>query len=84
MTIVNNRTDLDALASSNPAAHAAFIAQLKGALTATADVRVYPEGYDRALKAGDEGYLAPVLGPVDDDTVAERFGFTRSELMALP
>lgn len=83
MTIVNTRADLDALATSDPAAHAAFIARLKGSLTVTADTQTYPTGYDHTLKPGDTGYLAPVLGPVDDDTTAARFGFTRTQLQAM-
>lgn len=81
--IINTRADLDAIRSSDPAAHADFIAGLKGSLNATADVQVYPEGYDHALKEGDAGYLAPQLGEVPDDTIAARFGFTRAELLAL-
>lgn len=79
--VINTRADLDALAGSQ--AHTEFIAYLKGTLTRTTDVRVYPEGYDRNLKPTDPGYLAPVLGPVDDDSAAARFGFTRAELLAL-
>lgn len=83
MNIVNTRSDLDALATSDPAAYAAFIARLKGSLTVTADTQTYPDGYDRALKPGDVGFLAPVLGPVNDDTTAAQFGYTREELLAL-
>ena len=79
--IINTRSDLDSIAGT--ACHADFVAFLKGTLTRRADVRVYPEGYDHALKAGDEGYLAPVLGDVADYTAAAHFGFTRAELLAL-
>lgn len=79
--VINTRADLDALAGTT--AHAEFIAHLKGTLTRTADVREYPAEYDRTLKPGDTGYLAPELGPVADDTAAVRFGFTREELLGL-
>ena len=80
-TIINTRADLDALAGTP--AHADFIARLKGSLFAKADVQTYPADYARTLKQGDVGYLPPVLGDVPDDTIAERFGFTRAELLAL-
>ncbi len=77
--IINTRADLNAIAGSK--AHADFIAYLKGTLTRTTDVRAYPADYDRNLKPDAAGYLAPVLGPVDDDSAAARFGFTREELL---
>lgn len=79
--IINTRADLNAIAGTPE--HAAFIAGLKGSLTRTADVRKYPADYDRTLKPEDPKYLAPVLGPVADDTAAARYGFTRDELAAL-
>ncbi len=80
MHIVNTRADLDALRSSNPVAHEAFIANLKGSLTRLTDIREYPAGYDRNLQSGDEGYLAPQIGEVPDDTTAARFGYSREQL----
>lgn len=79
--VINTRADLDAIAGTQQ--HADFIQYLKGTLTRTTDLRAYPENYGRNLKPGDEGYLAPELGPDDDDSVAERFGFTREQLLAL-
>ena len=79
--IINTRADLDALTGTP--AHADFIAFLKGSLNRKADVRVYPDNYDRTLKDGDAGYLAPTLGDVPDDIVAQRYGFTRDQLLAL-
>lgn len=79
--IINTRADLDALAGTPEAV--TFIAALKGSLTQTADVRRYPAEYDRNLKPADAGYLAPELGPVEDDKAAVRFDFTRKELLAL-
>lgn len=78
---INTRTDLDSITGTPD--HAAFIAQLKGSLFATADVREYPEGYDATLKPTDEGYLAPILGQVADDSMATRYRFTRAEVEAL-
>jgi hypothetical protein len=82
MTIVNTRADLDALKQTDPAAYAAFIAQLKGSLTRKGDTREYPSNYDHSLKAGDPGYLAPVIGDIADDSSATRFGFTAEGLQA--
>lgn len=83
MNIINSRTDLDALAASDPAAHAAFLASLKGSLTKMADIQEYPADYNRNLKPGDDGYLEPLPTEVEDDSVAARFGFTRAELLSL-
>lgn len=80
-TVINTRHDLDSIAGTPE--HAAFIAALKGSLTRTTDVRVYPDGYDHNLKPEDAGYLAPTLGPINDDSSALRFGFAREELLAL-
>ena len=74
---INTRADLDSIAGTP--AHAAFMAHLKGSLTRTTDVRTYPAGYDRALKPGDAGYLAPQMGEVEDTSVVERFGFTKAD-----
>lgn len=79
--VINTRADLDAIAGTQE--HADFIQYLKGTLSRTTDLRAYPVDYDRNLKPDDEGYLAPELGPIDDNTVAERFGFTREQLLAL-
>ena len=81
--IVNTRSDLDTLRQTDPAAYAAFVSGLAGALTRKGDIREYPAGYDRTLKAGDAGYLAPIIGDIADDEPAARFGFTRTELLAL-
>lgn len=81
--IINTRADLDALAVTDPAARAAFIANLKGSMTVMADTQTYPVGYDHNLQPGDAGYIAPVIGPVNDDSTAARFGYTREELLAM-
>ena len=81
MQTINTRQDLDAIAGTPE--HAAFIAGLKGSLTRTQDTQEYPENYNRALKPDEEGYLAPILTAVPDDTAAARFGYTREELAAL-
>lgn len=80
-TIINTRADLDAITGTPE--HAEFIARLKGALTTRTDVREYPPGYDRTLKEGDQGHLAPILGVAEDNRAASAFGFTRAELLAL-
>lgn len=79
--IINTRADLDAIAGTP--AHAEFIACLKGSLVTKADVQTYPADYDRTLKPEDPGYLPPVLGEIEDNTTAAKYGFTRAELLAL-
>lgn len=81
--IINTRADLDALAGSDPAAHAAFVQKLKGALKQTTNLRVYPEGYNHALDQRQAGYLAPQFADVDTSMPAQRFGFTRGQLLSL-
>jgi hypothetical protein len=39
----------------------------------------YPEGYDRTLQAGDEGYVAPVLRQEWNAGAAAAWGFTSRE-----
>ena len=73
MRIVNTRADLDALAASDPAAHAAFIGLLRASAVRVQDVADYPPGY------GDRGYEGPAVEPswrtVEDMTTLNRFGF---------
>lgn len=44
---------------------------------------VYPDGYDRSLNPGDDGYVSPLWETVDDTSVVERFGFTKSDILAM-
>lgn len=83
MPIVNSRADLDRLAAEDPAAYADFIARLQAACTVEVDTAEYPEDYDYTLQPGDEGYIAPVIVQIAVSAPAERYGYTRTELLAL-
>ena len=78
--IINTRSDLDALAVSDPAAHADFLSQLRVSLVTRYDVMEYPDGYDRTLMPADAGYIAPVYEERDTPETAARFGFTPTDL----
>ena len=82
-TVINSRADLDAAKVSNPDRYAAFITALKGACVVQTDTAKYPEGYDRTKQPKDEGYVAPQIVDVPTNGPAERFGFTRDELMGM-
>ena len=77
---INTRQDLDSI--SGTPAHTAFLCALKGACYSTIDTQVYPDGYDRQKTPADDGYIAPLLSEVIDDTIAKRFGYTLEELSA--
>lgn len=79
--IISTRADLDALALSDPAAHAAFINQLRASLATLTDVSEYPAGYDRSTPPGAPGYIEPVIEDRDTPETAARFGFTPEDLV---
>jgi hypothetical protein len=78
--IINSRADLDALKGTQE--YAEFISYLKGSISRPVNVAAYPEGYNR------EGYEGPQIEPawmeVEDLSVIQRFGFTKSELLDEP
>lgn len=78
--IIATRADLDALALTDPAAHAAFLRSLRASLTTTLDVAEYPDDYDRTLTPADAGYIAPVIEVRATPETAARFGYTPEEL----
>lgn len=82
-SIIATRTDLDALAVTNPAEHTKFVALLRASLTARTNVAEYPEDYDSTLTDGQNGYIPPVWQEVPTPELAARFGFTADELAAL-
>ena len=79
--ILNSRADLDALALSDLAAHAAFIDRLRASLITPTDVAEYPADYDRATLPGAPGYIAPVIEQRATPETAARFGFTPEDLV---
>ena len=79
--ILNSRADLDALALSAPAAHAAFIDRLRASLITPTDVAEYPAYYDRSTPPDAPGYVAPVFEQQATPETASRFGFTPEDLV---
>jgi len=76
---INTREDLDALAGTPE--YDEFMAYLKGTLTRRVDMAAYPEDYDNTLQPGDTGYVAPDWQDVEDLTVIERYGLTKTEVL---
>ena len=79
--ILNSRADLDALALSDLAAHAAFIDRLRASLITPTDVAEYPEDYDRATPPSAPGYIEPLIENRATPETAARFGFTPEDLV---
>ena len=79
--IIATRVDLDALAITDPAAHAEFLDRLRASLTTTRDVAEYPDDYDRATAADAKSYIAPKPVTVSTPETAARFGFTAKDLL---
>jgi hypothetical protein len=80
LSTINSREDLDSLAGTPR--HAEFISLLKGSMVQRRNQAVYPEGY------GQSGYTGPEVAAdwvdVEDLSTVERYGFTKTELGALP
>ena len=79
--ILNSRADLDALALSDLAAHAAFIDRLRASLITPTDVAGYPEDYDRATPPSAPGYIEPIIENRATPEMAARLGFTPEDLV---
>jgi hypothetical protein len=79
--VVNTRGDLDALTGTQQ--HAEFIANMKGSMITLRNVAIYPDDYGRTRQAGDVGYIAPDWQDVEDLSAIERFGFSKSEILAI-
>ena len=79
--ILNSRADLDALALSDLAAHAAFIDRLRASLITPTDVAEYPEDYDRATPPSAPGYIEPIIENSATPETAALFGFTPEDLV---
>jgi len=74
--LINTATDLQEAPSSPE--HTTFLVNLLNDYT-TFDDAEYPEGYDRTLQEGDEGYIAPVLRQEWNAGAAAAWGFTSRE-----
>ena len=73
---INTATDLQQ-APSGPE-HTAFLTNLLNDYI-TFDDAPYPEGYDRTLVEGDEGYVVPVVRLEWNAGAAAAWGFTSRE-----
>jgi hypothetical protein len=78
-SVINTREDLDA-AIGTPA-HTEFIDRLIGSMTRTENQAEYPDGYGQPTYDGPK--IEPKWVEVEDLSAIERFGFTKSEILAL-
>lgn len=76
MTIINNAADLASTPASDE--HLAFLNGLLNDYTVFDDAE-YPEGYDRTLVDGDDGYVEPVIRSEWNAGAAAAWGFTSRE-----
>ena len=72
MTIINNPADLASAPASDE--HLAFLNGLLNDYT-TFDDAEYPDGYDRTLVDGDDGYVEPVIRSEWNTGAAAAWGF---------
>ena len=78
--LINTATDLTATTGPE---QQAFLTNLLNDYT-TFDDAEYPEGYDRTLAEGSDGYVTPVLRTVWNAGAAAGWGFTsRKQVEAL-
>ena len=74
--LINTATDLQDAPSS--AEHTAFLTNLLNDFIIFDDAP-YPEGYDRALVEGDDGYIAPVIRTEWNAGAAAAWGYNNRE-----
>jgi len=74
--LINTIEDLQAATDSHE--QVAFLQTLLNDYV-TFDDAVYPEGYDRTLQEGDDGYIAPVLRQEWNAGAAASWGFGSRE-----
>lgn len=79
-SVINSREDLDSLVGTPR--YAEFIALLKGSIVGRQNRAAYPDGYGQPGYVGLE--VAADWADVEDLSAIERFGFTKSQLNALP
>ena len=73
--IINTREDLDALIGTPE--HDEFMQILKGSMKRKQNIQVYPDGYNQPDYQGEK--LEPIWEEVEDLSLIERFGFTKSD-----
>ena len=79
--LINTIEDLQA--ATNSQEQVAFLQALLNDYV-TFDDAVYPQGYDRTLQEGDEGYVAPVIRTEWNATAAASWGVqSREQIEAL-
>ena len=75
--VINTREDLEAIKGTKR--YDEFMERLRGSMTRWEDVAQYPDNY------GAPDYDGPVIEPVwqevEDLSVIERFGFTKSDFV---
>jgi len=76
--VINTRADLEAVKGTQD--YDVFMQGLRGSLTYTRDIAVYPEGY-HALDY-EWPKVNPVWESVEDMSMVERFHFTKAEVLA--
>lgn len=73
--VINTRADLDSIKGTKQ--HRDFMNRLRGSMTRQQDVAEYPENY------GEPDYDGPAIDPVweevEDLSLIERFGFSKSD-----
>jgi len=74
--IINTRQDLDSIQGTPE--HADFIEKLKGSMTKTVNVAIYPDGYNDPEYTGE--LIEPIWEDQEDLTIIESFGFTKDEI----
>jgi hypothetical protein len=74
--LINTATDLQGAPSSPE--HTAFLVNLLNDFI-TFDDAEYPEGYDRTLEEGDEGFVVPVIRLEWNAGAAAAWGFNSRE-----
>jgi hypothetical protein len=77
-TIINTREDLDAIAGTPE--HDEFMNMLKGSMTRKQNVQVYPDGYNQPDYDGEK--LEPIWETLEDLSIIQRFGFSKSDFKA--
>ena len=78
-TIINTREDLDAIEGTPE--YDNFIIYLKGSMTRKIDIQVYPDDYNQPEYSGEK--LEPIWEDLEDLSIIERFGFTKTSIKKL-
>lgn len=79
LPVINTREDLDALQGTPE--HFEFLRHLAGTLTQKRDTAIRPADYGRPEYQGP--LIPPQWTDVEDTTTAQKFGYTKTELLEL-